>query len=156
MLTQTDLPDEPVALVVQGAEGHQHTVSVERRLGGGVGVSCTCAMFAREAWCRHSVDVLCMRLRALGVSDGDLEFKLEQAVLGTKAEDIAHELDRALIVYERALKRFEDSRSYSLAGDVVDTMGVIARDIADAAATLRDVALRFKRALEAAPITQDP
>jgi len=97
-----------------------------------------------------------MRLRALGVSDGDLEFKLEQAVLGTKAEDIAHELDRALIVYERALKRFEDSRSYSLAGDVVDTMGVIARDIADAAATLRDVALRFKRALEAAPITQDP
>ena len=120
-------------------------MSVERRLGGGVGVSCTCAMFAREAWCRHSVDVLCMRLRALGVSDGDLEFKLEQAVLGTKAEDIAHELDRALIVYERPLKRFEDSRSYSLAGDVVDTMGVIARDIADAAATLRDVALRFKR-----------
>lgn len=156
MLTQTDLPDEPVALVVQGAEGHQHTVIVERRLGGGVGVTCSCAMFAREAWCRHSVDVLCMRLRALGLSDGDLEFKLEQAVLGTKAEDLAHELDRALIAYERALKRFEDSRSYALAADVVDTMGAIAREISNAAATLGDAALRFKRALEAAPTAYEP
>lgn len=156
MLTQTDLPDEPVALVVRGAEGHQHTVTVERRLGGGVGASCTCAMFAREAWCRHAVDVLCMRLRARGVSDVDLEFKLEQAVIGTKAEDVAHELDRALIAYERALKRFDESRSYSLAGDVVDTMGAIAREISDAAATLGDAALRFKRALDAAPVAHEP
>lgn len=150
MLTQTDLPDEPVALVVQGAEGHQHTVAVERRLGGSVSVSCTCAMFAREAWCRHAVDVLCMRLRALGVSDDSLEFKLGQAVLGTKAEDVAHELDRALIAYERALRRFDESRSHGLSADVVDTMGTIAREIADAAATLGDAALRFKRALSAA------
>jgi hypothetical protein len=156
MLTQTDLPEDPVTLVVRGAEGHEHTVTVERRLGGGVGVTCSCALFAREAWCRHSVDVLCMRLRALGVSDDGLEFALEQAVLGTRAEDVAHELDRALIAYERALKRFDESRSHSLAGDVVDTMGAIAREIADAAATLGDAALRFKRALEAPAVAHEP
>jgi hypothetical protein len=150
MLTQTDLPDEPVSLCVRGAEGHEHTVTIGRRLGGDVGLRCSCAMFARESWCRHAVDVLCMRLRALGVSDDGLEFALESAVMGTKAEDLAHELDRALIAYERALKRFDESRSGSLAADVVDTMGAIAREIADAAGTLSDAVFRFKRTLEAA------
>lgn len=150
MLTQSDLPEEPVSLSVRGAEGHEHLVTVGRQLGGGVSLSCSCAMFAREAWCRHAVDVLCMRLRALGVADDGLEFTLESAVMGTKAEDLAHELDRALIAYERALKRFDESRSGSLAADVVETMGAIARDIADAAATVSDAVLRFKRAVEAA------
>ncbi|WP_372425355.1 hypothetical protein [Salinarimonas chemoclinalis] len=151
MLTRTDLPDDPVTLTVTGAEGHQHTLTVAREVGGGVQLACSCAMFSREAWCRHAVDVLCMRLRALGVADDALDFALESAVIGTRAEDVAHDLDRALIAYGRALQRFDASRSASLETDVLETMGALARDLADAAAALADAATRFRRALAAAP-----
>ncbi|GGK25075.1 hypothetical protein [Salinarimonas ramus] len=153
MLTRSDLPEEPVALTIRGAEGHEHKVTVGRRAAGGVSLTCSCAMFSRETWCRHTVDVLCMRLRALGITDPDAEFALETAVMGTKAEDVAHELDRALIAYSRALERLDASRSASLAADAIETMAGIARDLADAATTLADAALRFRRALAAAPET---
>ncbi|MGJ3264279.1 MAG: SWIM zinc finger family protein [Salinarimonas sp.] len=147
MLTHNDLPEAPVRLTVTGAEGHQHTLAIAREIGGDVELTCSCAMFSRESWCRHAVDVLCMRLRALGVVDDELDFALERVVLGTKAEDVSHELDRALIAYERALARFDTSRSASLETDVLETMGALARDLADAAAGLADAAMRFRRAL---------
>lgn len=147
MLTHSDLPEMPVVLTVTGAEGHEHTVAVTRRPGAEVGLSCSCAMFAQEAWCRHVVDVLCMRLRALGVAGGDLAFALESAVVDTKAEDAAHELDRSLIGYARALARFDESRSGSLASDTLETVSTSARDVAEAATTLADAATRFRRAV---------
>lgn len=147
MLTHSDLPEVPVTLTVTGGEGHEHTVSVVRRPGGAVGVSCSCAMFSRESWCRHVVDVLCMRLRALGISDGEVAFALESAAMGTQVEDAAHELDRALIAYGRALEQFDRSRSGSLESDVLETMGALARDLAEAATMLADAAMRFRRAL---------
>lgn len=150
MLTQTDLPEEPVVFAVRNTDGHAHDVRATRRPGGAVSITCSCAMFAREAWCRHVVDVMCMRLRALGVSDEGVELALEAVVMGTKAEDLAHEVDRALIAYERALARFDQGRSGVLGLDVVETMGTSARDVAEAATTLADAIGRFKRTLASA------
>lgn len=106
-------------------------------------------MHARERWCRHVVDVLCMRLRRLGVVDDAIELALEAVVIGTKAEDLAHELDRALIAYERALARFDQSRSGALTADVVETVRFNAGEIAEAAAAVADGIRRFARALAA-------
>ena len=145
MLTTNDLPQGPVMLDITGADGHGHRVSVSRSAGGSVRVACSCAFFQRERWCRHVVDVLCMRLRALGVPDEDAAFALEEAVMGTAAEDQAHALDRALIAYERALAAFDQGRSASLAGDVVDTMATLSQAVADAATELGDAVTRFKR-----------
>lgn len=147
MLTRNDLARDAVALDVTGIEGHAHRVRVTRGAGGGLRVDCTCAFFQRERWCRHVVDVLCMRLRALGVPDEEAAFAVEEAVMGTAAEDQAHALDRALIAYERALAAFEEGRSTSLSADVVETMGTLARDVADAAAAFGDAAIRFKRTI---------
>lgn len=151
MLKKTELPHEPVALEITGTEGHRHRVSVERKAGGEVRIACSCAFFERERWCRHVVDVLCMRLRALGVPDEDAAFRLEEAVMGTAAEDQAHALDCALIAYERALAAFDHGRSASLAGDVVDTMAGLSRAVADAATELHDAVIRFRRVVGEAP-----
>lgn len=147
MLTRNDLARDAVTLDVTGIEGHAHRVRVTRGAGGGLRVDCTCAFFQRERWCRHVVDVLCMRLRALGIPDEEAAFAVEEAVMGTAAEDQAHALDRALIAYERALAAFEEGRSTSLSADVVDTMGSLARDVADAAAEFGDAVIRFKRTI---------
>jgi hypothetical protein len=103
MLTRSELPENPVALPVADASG-QHLVTAERIRGGHIRIHCTCAAHAADGWCRHQIELLCLRYDAVTERDSEAEFHFEDVVMGTPLADIADEVDLALADYDAALK----------------------------------------------------
>jgi uncharacterized Zn finger protein len=103
MLTRSELPENPVVLNVAGAAGERHRVTTERLRGGKIRMICTCDASAAEGWCRHQVELLCMRYDSVIERDETAEFHFEDIVMGTPLADTADEVELALDEFDQAL-----------------------------------------------------
>ena len=148
MLTRSELPENPVALPVADAAG-QHLVTAERVRGGHIRLHCTCAAHAADGWCRHQIELLCLRYDAVTERDSEAEFHFEDVVMGTPLADIADEVDLALADYDAALKAFEARRPAGLDGGRLRQVADLATDLAQAANHLDGALARFKKRLAA-------
>jgi hypothetical protein len=145
MLTTHDIEQAPLSLSVQGCEGHVHTVTVAPRKAGRVAISCSCAGFARENWCRHVVDLCCMRLRDCGVTDPETDERFEEIVAGTMLESAAHEVDLAFVAYERAVRTLQVAPPANASRSALEATATSARDVAKAAEAASDAVMRLQR-----------
>ncbi|HVL72570.1 MAG TPA: hypothetical protein VM434_11885 [Beijerinckiaceae bacterium] len=152
MLTRSELPENPVVLALAGEDGRPLPVEVERVRGGLVRMRCGCGENAAQGWCRHQVELLCLRYdRVLG-RDPELEFQLEDIVMGTPLADLADELDLAAAEHAQAWKALEACR-----GAAERHPGAVAEraaDLADAARRLDVAVARFRKRLAAADAAQ--
>jgi hypothetical protein len=146
MLTRSELPENPVALPVADTAG-QHLVTAERVRGGHIRIQCTCAAHTSEGWCRHQIELLCLRYDAVTERDSEAEFHFEDVVMGTPLADIADEVDLALADYDAALKAFEARRPAGLDAGRLRQVADLATDLAQAANHLDGALARFKKRL---------
>jgi hypothetical protein len=152
MLTTHDIPQSPLTVTIHGADGHTHTVTVASREGGRVAISCSCASFGREGWCRHVVDLCCMRLRDCGVTDPETDERFEEIVAGTTLESVAHDVDLALVAYERALAALQVARPAHLSREALEAMAGASRDLTEAAEAASDAIRRLQRKIAEEPV----
>lgn len=145
MLTTHDIPQSPLVVTVHGTEGHAHTVLVASRPAGRVAIRCSCASFGREGWCRHVVDLCCMRLRDCGVTDPETDERFEEIVAGTTLESAAHEVDLALVDYERAISTYQAVRPASLSREALEAIAAASRRVTEAAETASVTIGRLQR-----------
>jgi hypothetical protein len=148
MLTRSELPENPVVLALADEDGRALTVEVERVRGGLVRMRCGCARNAAEGWCRHQLELLCMRYDRVLARDPDLEFQLEDIVMGTPLADLADEVDLAASEHAQAWQALEAHR-----GAAERHPGAVAEraaDLADAARRLEVAVTRFRKRLAAA------
>jgi len=145
MLTTHDIPQSPLSVAVHGQDGHAHTVLVALRPAGRVAIKCSCASFGREGWCRHVVDLCCMRLRDCGVTDPATDERFEEIVAGTTLETVAHEVDLALATHERAISDFQAVRPSSHSREALEMTAAASRKVAEAAEAASDAIGRLQR-----------
>jgi hypothetical protein len=145
MLTTHDIPQSPLAVTVRGADGHAHTVRVASRPNGRVAIRCSCASFGREGWCRHVVDLCCMRLRDCGVTDPETDERFEEIVAGTTLESVAHEADLAIVDYERAIAALQAVGPVGLSRESLETVAAASRRVTEAAEAASDTIGRLQR-----------
>jgi hypothetical protein len=148
MLTRSELPENPVALSVADAEG-RHVVTAERVRGGEVRIACTCRASTAEGWCRHQVQLLCLRYDAVIERDSEAEFHFEDVVMGTPLADLADEVDLALTDYGNALKELEAKRQSGFDPGGLSRLAELATDLAQAASHLERALARFRKRLAA-------
>jgi hypothetical protein len=145
MLTTHDIPQSPLAVTVRGAEGHTHTILVASRPSGRVAIRCSCTSFGREGWCRHVVDLCCMRLRDCGVTDPETDERFEEIVAGTTLESAAHEADLAIADHERAISSFHAVRPANLSREALEAVATASRRVSEAAEAASDAIGRLQR-----------
>jgi hypothetical protein len=150
MLTRSELPENPVALSVADADGQFHVITAERVRGGRVRIGCTCRANADDGWCRHQVQLLCLRYDGVEQRDGEAEFHFEDIVMGTPLADLADEVDLALTDFEKAVKGLETAQRDSVEPDRLRMLAEIAAEVAEAAGHLESTLTRFKKKLAAA------
>ena len=145
MLTTHDIRQSPLAVTVHGADGHTHTVTVASGDAGRVAISCSCASFGREGWCRHVVDLCCMRLRDCGVTDPETDERFEEIVAGTTLESAAHDVDLGLAAYEQALGSLQLARPTQVSREALETVAAASRNVTEAAEAASDAIRRLQR-----------
>jgi hypothetical protein len=148
MLTRSELPENPVVLAVQDADGRKHTITTERVRGGKIRMTCTCDAARTHGWCRHQIDLLCMRYEAVPNRSEDAEFHFEDIVMGTPLADTADEVDVALADYDTALRSLEAPRPAGFDGGHLRAVAELASDLAEAARQLDHAVGRFRKQLE--------
>jgi hypothetical protein len=149
MLTRSELPENPVSFAVKDPDGRRHHVEAERMRGGSIRMTCSCAASRSEGWCRHQVELLCLRYDQLAERNEELEFRFEDIVAGTSIADVADEVDLALADYDKALASIKTSVPAAFESQALRYVADLASDLADAARQL-DVALgRFRKKLAA-------
>lgn len=152
MLTRSELPENPVALAVRDSDGRKHTITTERVRGGKVRMSCTCDAGRAQGWCRHRIELLCMRYEAVVSRNEDAEFHFEDIVMGTPLADAADEVDVALADYEAALRALDEKRPAGLDGGKLRIVAELAADLAEAATQLDTAIARFRKRLESGAV----
>jgi hypothetical protein len=149
MLTRSELPENPVTLVLQDADGHQNIITTERVRGGKVRMTCTCEQGKSLGWCDHRVQLLCLRYDGVVEPGDDTEFHFEDVVIGTPLADSADEVEVALTDFRTALEALHLERALALNEVGLRSLADRARDLADATTHL-DIALaRFRKHLAA-------
>jgi hypothetical protein len=150
MLTRSELPENPVALSVTDENGQLQVITAERVRGGRVRIGCTCRASAEDGWCRHQVQLLCMRYDGVEQRDDEAEFHFEDIVMGTPLADLADEVDVALSDFAKSVEGLEAARRDSMAPDQLRRLAEIAREVAEAASHLEGTLARFRKKLAAA------
>lgn len=145
MLTTHDYSDQPLTLTVTDQTGAVEAVSVRSGEHGSVTMSCTCRHHAAEGWCRHLVDLACMRLRDCGITDPDLDARFEEIVAGTPLESAAHDADLRLAIVRRHGADVAQILAAPETRDAMETLALSARDLAEATEAASDALRRFKR-----------
>jgi hypothetical protein len=148
MLTRSELPENPVVLAVHDADGRKHTVTTERIRGGKIRMVCTCDDCRSHGWCRHQVELLCMRYDAVTSRSEDAEFHFEDIVMGTPLADAADEVDVALADYESALRALDQKRPAGFEDGKLRVTAELATDVAEAATHLDTAIARFRKRLD--------
>jgi hypothetical protein len=150
MLTRSELPENPVTLAIAGGDGEQHFVTTERTRGGRIRMACSCAGSAKDGWCRHQIELLCMRYDDVVGRDEETEFHFEDIVMGTPLADDADEVDMALGDYESACQAFDAKRPAGVEPDKLKTVAELAEAVAEAAQALDRALDRFRKRLAGA------
>lgn len=145
MLTTHDLANQPLSLTVTDDDGGAETVSVRAGAQGAVSMTCSCRRYAAEGWCRHLVDLACMRLRDCGITDPDSDARFEEIVAGTPLEIAANDADHRLARVSQQAERIAQSLTAGPSRDAMETLAVAARDLAEAAEAASDALRRFTR-----------
>jgi hypothetical protein len=146
MLTRSELPENPVSLTVDGPGG-RHCVEAERVRGGGIRLTCSCAECASEGWCRHQIELLCLRYDRVAERDEELEFRFEDVVAGTPIADVADEVDLALADYDKATAAIKKHVPAAFESQALRHIADLASDLADAARQLEVALGRFRKKL---------
>jgi hypothetical protein len=142
-----DLALNPVALTV--ADGpERHTISAERGPAGKVWLSCDCSASASDGWCRHRIDLLCVRYDAVEIGDAPARHAFERIVYGTRLATAGQDADRALRTFDACLKRFDDGRPERIHGPRLALFTDLVSDLAACAAELEDALSAMKRLLQ--------
>ncbi len=145
MLTPNDVQESPLALAVNGGSGCAHVVTVSRLKAGRVAISCDCATFAREGWCRPIVDLCCMRLRDCGITDPELDRRFVEIIAGTSLETAAQDADLCLRDHARERTRFDAAALASLTRESLDALAEQARRLSETAEAASDAIMRLQR-----------
>lgn len=145
MLTTHDFGHQPLTLSVTDEAGAVEAVSVRPGEHGSVIMSCTCRHYAAEGWCRHLVDLACMRLRDCGITDPDLDTRFEEIVAGTPLESAAHDADLRLAIVRRHGADVARILVAPETRDAMETLALSARDLAEATEAASDALRRFRR-----------
>jgi hypothetical protein len=154
MLTRSELTRNRVAMTVEDGSG-RHAIVAERRRGGLVHMACSCAESAAEGWCRHQLDLLCLRYDAVVEKDDEAEFHFEDIVLGTPLADTADEVDLALSTYREALAAVAKRPVHDLSPETLGLVADHAADLAEAGRLLAAALGRLTRKLAAARALPD-
>ncbi len=149
MLTRSELPENPVTLAVRDPDGPEHVIVTERIRGGHIRMTCSCGGSRTDGWCRHQVQLLCMRYDSVVDRSEDVEFHFEDVVMGTPLADLADDLDVALIGYQSALDAMNAKCPSGLDSSKLHKVIDLASTLADAAAHLDTALNRFKKRLAA-------
>jgi hypothetical protein len=149
MLTRSELPENPVVLVIRDTDGHQNVVTTERVRGGKIRMTCTCDQGDSLGWCEHRVQLLCLRYDSVVESSDDMEFHFEDIVMGTPLADCADEVEVALADFRAVLCALDTKHPPVLNGDGLRALADRARDLADATTQLEIVLGRFRKQLAA-------
>ena len=149
MLTRSELPENPVSFAVEDPDGRRHRIVTERMRGGSVRMTCSCAASASQGWCRHKVELLCLRYDHLAERDEELEFRFEDIVAGTSIADVADEVDLALADYDKALASLTKNVPTAFESQTLRHVADLASDLADAARQLEVALGRFRKRLAA-------
>ncbi|HSP25154.1 MAG TPA: hypothetical protein VLQ65_08270 [Saliniramus sp.] len=149
MLTTHDIRQSPLTVTVHGPDGHTHTVTVASREAGRVAISCSCASFGREGWCRHVVDLSCMRLRDCGVTDPETDERFEEIVAGTTLESAAHDVDLGIVAYEQAVNALQVAlqvaRPTQASREALEAAAAASRNLTEATEAASDAIRRLQR-----------
>lgn len=149
MLTRSELPENPVVLTVRDPDGGHHTVTTERLRGGRLRMGCSCAAHAGQGWCRHQIELLCLRYGTIVEPTDEAEYHFEHLVMGTPLADLADDLDLALEDYAKAVQALDARRPAGLGGDALRRFADLASDVAEAATQLDQAVARFRKKLAA-------
>ncbi len=154
MLTRSELTRNRVAMTVEDGAGREEVVA-ERKRGGLVRMGCSCAGNAADGWCRHQLDLLCLRYDAVVAKDDDAEFHFEDIVLGTALADTADEVDVGLSAYREALAAIAARPARDLSPETLGLVADHAADLAEAGRALAAAIGRLTRKLAAARALPD-
>lgn len=150
MLTRSELPENPVHFAVRGEDGQTLTVSAERLRSGKIRLDCSCQGSAVQGWCRHQVDLLCLRYEGLTERREELELQFEDIVMETPLADLAGEVEAGIGDYVAAVGALRSSPLAALDHDALARVGGLAADLADTAQQLDAAIGRFRKKLAAA------
>ncbi len=145
MLTTHDLANQPLSLPVTDDHHGVETVTVRPGAHGAITMTCSCRQYATQSWCRHLVDLACMRLRDCGVTDPDIDARFEELVAGTALEIAGNDADHRLGVVAQHAGRVEQALASGSSRDSLETLALAARDLAEAAEAASDALRRFTR-----------
>lgn len=145
MLTTHDLANQPLSLTITDDDGGAETVVVRAGAQGAVSMTCSCRRYAAEGWCRHLVDLACMRLRDCGITDPDADARFEELVAGTPLEIAANDADYRLGSVSQQAARVEQALAAGPSRDAMETLALAARDLGEAAEAASDALRRFTR-----------
>ncbi|MCC5979990.1 MAG: hypothetical protein JJU21_18175 [Salinarimonas sp.] len=146
MLTTHDLANQPLSLTV--SDDHHHgveTVTVCAGAQGAVTMTCSCRQYIAQNWCRHLVDLACMRLRDCGITDPDIDARFEEIVAGTALEIAGNDADHRLAMVAHHAGRVDQARAGGPSRDAMESLALAARDLAEAAEAASDALRRFTR-----------
>jgi hypothetical protein len=145
MLTTHDFSDTPLVLTITDQSEAAHMVSIHSRDHGAVVMICSCRHYAAEGWCRHLVDLACMRLRDCGITDPDIDARFEEIVAGTPLESAANDADHRLSIVRRHGEDVAQLLAAPETRDAMEALAKSARALAEATEAASDALRRFKR-----------
>jgi hypothetical protein len=147
MLTRSELPENPVILAIRDPNGGQHSIVTERVRGAHIRMTCSCGRNRADGWCRHQIELLCLRYDEVVDRTEEVEVQFEDVVSGTSLADLADDLDLALIAYQSALDEMNSKRPVGLDAAQLHRVRDLASNLADSAAHLDSALNRFKKKL---------
>ena len=124
------------------------TISVERGAAGKVVMVCQCGDCLADGWCRHCIDLLCLRYDGLQGADAPARQAMAGIVAGTRAASAGSDADRALKAFDACLKRFDEARPQKVRGRNLSQFTDLVSDLAACAAELEDALSKLQRLLE--------
>jgi len=147
MVALTQLLRNPVAIEVTDASG-AHSISAERGKNGKVWLTCQCAQSTADGWCRHRLDLICMRYDAAKEASAETRQAFEQILNGTPLYHAGRDADRALTAFEETLRVFDQRRPADVSGRDLAKFTDLVSDLAACAAELEDALGNLRRLLE--------
>lgn len=145
MLTTHEFRQQPLTLTITDQSGAAYAVTVHSGDHGAVTMSCNCRHYASEGWCRHLVDLACMRLRDCGITDPDIDAGFEEIVAGTPLESAAHDADLRLSIVRRQGADVAQILAAPETRDSMEALALSARELAEATEAASDALRRFRR-----------
>ena len=147
MLPIGDLSRNPVEFSVEDGD-ETLSISAARGPSGKVVMTCDCAASIEEGWCKHRVDLLCLRYDRVRDADAATRRAFEQIVTGTTLADAGREADRTLTAFSEGLKAFDERRPRTIVGPDLGVFTDLVSDLAACASELEDSLGTLRRLLE--------